>query len=98
VPRNEPYQAALPTLYGAPAYTRPRAAPVVPVPRPFDPDDLPLVAAMSDEERAEIAGLPATAWAPGGQVLVAAGAAEIAIEPSGTSRFGAIAGRLFGRA
>lgn len=35
---------ALPKLYGAPAYARPPVVPVNPVPRPIDPDDLPLVA------------------------------------------------------
>jgi hypothetical protein len=35
---------AMPKLYGAPAYARPPAAPVAPVDRPFDPDDLPLEA------------------------------------------------------
>ena len=49
---------ALPKLYGAPAYARP-AATVDPTPRPFDPDELPLEAVMTDEERdiaAELAG------------------------------------------
>jgi len=41
---------AMPRLLGAPAYARPpRVAP--PVERPFDPDDLPLEAFRTDEER-----------------------------------------------
>jgi hypothetical protein len=42
---------AMPKLVGAPAYGRP-AVPVIPVARPFDPDDLPLQALMTAEERA----------------------------------------------
>jgi hypothetical protein len=56
---------ALPKLYGAPAYARP-AAPVATTPRPFDPDDLPIEAVMTDEERELAQSLPARAWAPGG--------------------------------
>lgn len=56
---------ALPKLYGAPAYARP--APVVEeTPRPFDPDDLPIEAYQTEEERELAASLPARAWAPGG--------------------------------
>ena len=56
---------ALPKLFGAPAYARP--APVVDVtPRPFDPDDLPIEAVMTDEEREIAASLPAHVFAPGG--------------------------------
>lgn len=60
---------ALPKLYGAPAYARP--APTVEVsPRPFDPDDLPIEAFQTDDERALASSLPARAWASGA-VLVA---------------------------
>ncbi len=41
---------ALPKLYGAPAYGRP-ARPAAETPRPFDPDDLPIEAVRTDEER-----------------------------------------------
>jgi hypothetical protein len=41
---------ALPSLYGAPAYTRPPRPRGV-VERPFDPDDLPLATLQTDEER-----------------------------------------------
>ena len=57
---SDPY-FALPKLYGAPAYARPPR--VVPESeRPFDPDDLPIAAEMTDEERA----VTSTLRAPGG--------------------------------
>jgi hypothetical protein len=59
---------ALPKLYGAPAYARP-AAPVATLPRPFDPDDLPIDAFKTDDERQFAATLPARAWAPGGTTI-----------------------------
>lgn len=46
---SDPY-FALPKLYGAPAYARPPR--VVPESeRPLNPDDLPIVAEMTDDER-----------------------------------------------
>ena len=46
----DPY-FALPRLYGAPAYARaPKAVPESE--RPFDPDDLPIAAEQTDDERA----------------------------------------------
>jgi len=47
---DEQRHVALPMLRGAPAYARP-APTVAHTTRPFDPDDLPLVAVMSEEER-----------------------------------------------
>jgi len=41
---------ALPKLYGAPAYARP-PRPVSDADRPFDPDDMPLEAEQTSEER-----------------------------------------------
>ncbi len=59
---------ALPKLYGAPAYARP--APVVDIgPRPFDPDDLPIEAFQTEDERELASNLPARAWAPGGTII-----------------------------
>lgn len=54
---------ALPKLYGAPAYARP-PAPVALVPRPWDPDQLPLEQYRTEEEHR--AGLypPARAYTP----------------------------------
>jgi hypothetical protein len=63
---------AMPKLYGAPAYARP-AVPVVTVARPFDPDELPIVAAQTEEEREFAEALPAEAYAPGGIDLSQAG-------------------------
>jgi hypothetical protein len=59
---------ALPKLYGAPAYARP-APPVDQTPRPFDPDDLPIEAQMTVEERHLAESLPARSFAPGGSYL-----------------------------
>ena len=59
---------ALPKLYGAPAYARP-AIVVEVADRPFDPDDLPIEAVQTDEEREIAASLPAHAYAPGGAIL-----------------------------
>jgi hypothetical protein len=56
---------ALPKLYGAPAYARPPTVAAT-AERPFDPDDLPLEAFQTDDDRAFAATLPARAWAPGG--------------------------------
>jgi hypothetical protein len=46
----EEQHVALPQLYGAPAYARPLRI-VPPTPRPFDPDDLPITAIQTNEER-----------------------------------------------
>jgi hypothetical protein len=59
---------ALPRLYGAPAYARPPSMASTAL-RPFDPDDLPIEAFMTEEDRAFAATLPAHAWAPGGATL-----------------------------
>jgi hypothetical protein len=56
---------ALPKLYGAPAYARP-ATIADEAPRPFDPDDLPIEAVMTDEEREIAATLPARVFVAGG--------------------------------
>jgi hypothetical protein len=58
---------ALPKLYGAPAYARP-PAPVAVTPRPFDPDDLPLVAQQSDDELEANASINARAYAADGSL------------------------------
>ncbi len=43
---------AFPKLFGAPAYARPPSA-AESTERPFDPDDLPLIAELTPEERAQ---------------------------------------------
>ena len=50
---DEIRHVALPKLYGGPAYARPVML-IESSERPFDPDELPLVVAMTDEERAII--------------------------------------------
>jgi hypothetical protein len=88
---------ALPRLYGAPAYARPPRVAATPD-RPFDPDDLPIEALQSEEDRAFAASLPARAWAPGGGPLD--GSADGSSHDGGLSLHGkplslrAIAGRL----
>ena len=64
---DEQQHVALPTLYGAPAYARPEPIAAV-SPRPFDPDDLPIAAVQTDEERELVASLPAHFYAPGGSM------------------------------
>ncbi len=55
---EEQRHLALPQLIGAPAYARP-AAPVAHTPRPFDPDDMPLVQTLTEEERVTLESAPA---------------------------------------
>jgi hypothetical protein len=59
---------AMPKLYGAPAYARP-PTPAETVARPFDPDELPIEADLTDEEREFKAMLPPKAFEPGGIAL-----------------------------
>jgi hypothetical protein len=66
---------ALPMLYGAPAYARP-VIEVQEAPRPFDPDDLPIEAVMTPEERDLLASLPARFYLPGGSHLTGQQAAH----------------------
>jgi hypothetical protein len=97
---EEQQHVALPKLYGAPAYARP--APVVDVtPRPFDPDDLPIEAAMTEEDRLLAQNLPARAWAPGGAIIDLSDGSDTGTHTSTglTPRsfsLRAIAGRLLG--
>ena len=90
---------ALPKLYGAPAYARP--APVVDeTPRPFDPDDLPIEAIQTDEERELAASLPAHAYAPGGARLTTDGRSPRDGNPQLSPRplsLRALAGRILGQ-
>lgn len=60
---------ALPKLYGAPAYTRPPRR-AEETPKPFDPDELPIAAARTNEEHELIEALPPRAFAPGGGVVL----------------------------
>ena len=89
---------ALPKLYGAPAYARP--APIVAEsPRPFDPDDLPIEAIQTDEERELAANLPARSYAPGGAPFRSErgrGDASPSLHPRPLS-LKALAGRILGQ-
>jgi len=63
---EEPQHVAMPKLYGAPAYARPPHQ-ADDVARPFDPDELPIEAERTEEEREFTAALPEYAWTtPGG--------------------------------
>ena len=86
---------ALPNLYGAPAYARP-PGPAPAKDRPFDPDELPLEAHQTDEEREFTSTLPARAYAPGGVDLDAERAAASAAGSTSARSFSlrAIAGRF----
>lgn len=56
---------AHPRLHGAPAYGRPQLR-AVPAARPLDPDDLPIAAEQTAEERAFVERLLSGAHDPGG--------------------------------
>ncbi|MBA2382784.1 MAG: hypothetical protein H0V73_11800 [Chloroflexi bacterium] len=94
------HHIALPRLYGAPAYARP--VPIVEAaPRPFSPDDLPIEAVQTDEEREIAATLPAHAYAPGGAANQASQlgrdeAPEPSLHPRPLS-LRALAGRILGQ-
>lgn len=95
----EEQHVALPKLYGAPAYSRP-AAPVAVTPRPFDPDDLPIVAHQTDDEREVSSTISARAYAADGSLGAGTDGAG---SSTGASRLQprslslrAIAGRLIG--
>ena len=87
---------ALPKLYGAPAYARPPSYAST-ADRPFDPDDLPIEALQTEDDRAFAATLPARAWAPGGVTLGAGNDVAVADQPRLKGRqlsLRSIAGRL----
>jgi len=87
---------APPSLYGAPAYSRP-PGPAPTKDRPFDPDQLPLEVHQTDEEREFTSTLPPRAYAPGGIDLAAERAAGSGTAGSTSARsfsLRAIAGRL----
>jgi hypothetical protein len=56
---DEQRHIALPLLYGAPAYARPPVVAAAPIPRPVSPDDLPIVAEMTEEDLALLSMGPA---------------------------------------
>lgn len=87
---------ALPKLYGAPAYARPRV-PFDETPRPFDPDELPIAAARTPEEQQFAESLPGRAFIPGGTQRDARPPASRDGDLKGRPfLLRSIAGRLFG--
>ena len=95
---DEQQHIALPQLYGAPAYARPPTVAEI-AERPFDPDELPIEAHQTDEEREFSTTLPARAYAPGG-IRLGRGSetstdAGDPLQPRSLSLRG-IAGRLLG--
>ena len=89
---------ALPKLYGAPAYGRPPTATVT-SPRPLDPDDLPIAAFQTEEERVLAESLPARAYAPGGGAYIDGNGRTTGHQDTPRARplsLRAIAGRLLG--
>lgn len=89
---------ALPKLYGASATGRP--APVVKeAPRPFNPDELPIAAALTEDERDLVENLPPEAFMPGGGYYLGSGDGK---RDEGEPRrrmpsfLRALTGRLFG--
>jgi hypothetical protein len=63
---------ALPRLYGASPTARP--APVAKeAPRPFNPDEMPIAAELTDDERELIEKLPPEAYMPGGGYILGSG-------------------------
>jgi len=88
---------AMPKLYGAPAYARPPHF-EEPDDRPFDPDELPIEAARTDEEQEFVSTLPPKAYAPGGIKLERDGS-ETTTETNQRPRsfsLKSVAGKLFG--
>jgi hypothetical protein len=69
VPPEEQH-VALPKLYGAPQYARPPVVAVVEQPRPFDPDEMPIDAFQTADERDLAESLPARAYAAGGGMFL----------------------------
>lgn len=66
---TEDQHVALPKLYGASGTARP--APIVKeAPRPFNPDEMPMVAELTDDERELIETLPPEAFRPGGGYIL----------------------------
>jgi hypothetical protein len=94
---------ALPKLYGAPAYARPAPIAEETAEKPFDPDDLPIEAFQTPEERYLAATVPARSYAPGGGHLTGQ-AAALPATPSGQKpalrpkplSLRALAGRILG--
>lgn len=94
----EDQHVALPQLYGAPATARP--APVAKeAPRPFDPDQMPITADLTDDEREFVEKLPPDAFLPGGGFFLGSGDGNGDAGPERRRMpifLRALTGRLFG--
>jgi len=88
---QDEHHVALPKLMGQPAYARP-ARPVNIQSRPFDPDDLPILAEMTDEERL----LAALVAARGAGDSNGSGGHHLPAMPHRPLRLRALAGKLLG--
>jgi hypothetical protein len=89
---DETQHVALPKLVGAPAYARPPSvAPVVA--RPFDPDELPIEAFQTDEDREIAAKRPAGGYGANGDAGRRDDRGRLNARPFSLR---AIAGRLMG--
>jgi hypothetical protein len=95
---DQQQHVALPRLYGASPTARP--APVAKeAPRPFNPDEMPVVAELTEDERDLIEKLPPEAFRPGGGYILGS---DDGIRDEGAERrrmpsfLRALTGRLFG--
>ena len=95
---TEDQHVALPKLYGASGTARP--APVVKeAPRPFNPDEMPMVAELTDDERELISTLPPEAFRPGGGYILGSSdrkGSDMLPRPRTPSFLRVLTGRLFG--
>jgi hypothetical protein len=94
----EEQHVALPKLYGAPAYARPPTVAETAA-RPLDPDDLPITAQQTDEERLLAEALTGRTYGTGGGADISGfgedGSETGSLRPRPLS-LKAIAGRLLG--
>ena len=91
---SEEHHVALPKLYGAPAYARPRR-PVEEVERPVDPDDLPLEPERTPEEQ-ELASRMRQRTARASRPALGGGHDAAARSRVAHSACARLTGRLFG--
>jgi hypothetical protein len=89
---QDEHHLALPKLMGQPAYARP-SRPVEVHARPFDPDDLPILAEMTDEERELAVQIAARGY---NQEPNGSGGHHMPSLPARPFRLRAIAGKLLG--
>jgi hypothetical protein len=76
VAHDEQPNVALPKLYGAPAYARPPRMLLMTAERPFDPDDLPIEAEQTVEDRELVMDYAGGSWTAATQTLLEAPSRE----------------------